>query len=63
MDNIDPARTCRNCRWSGMDMDLDPYCAQPKVVEKYLYGVVLSSTKILEFCPSPALPLFELRKK
>ena len=54
-------RHCYGCKWSGMDMDMDPYCAQPKVLETSPYGRVLHRG-IVE-CPSPKLPLFEERSE
>jgi len=55
-------RICQNCDYSGMDMDMDPYCAHPEVLKKHPYGLVLHSRKIAEFCPSPELPLYTIRK-
>ncbi len=52
---------CHDCRYCGMDMDMDPYCVNPKVLEKHVYGLSLGSTKIASFCLSPELPLFEPR--
>jgi hypothetical protein len=55
-------RDCINCKHSGMDMDMDPYCAHPLVLEKYSYGLVLRSLKIVEYCRSPEHPLFVVRE-
>ena len=29
---------CFDCKFCGMDMDMDPYCAHPKVIEHNPYG-------------------------
>lgn len=52
-------RECFNCDFCGMDMDMDPYCAHPKVLEKFPFGKALYNPN--EFCPSPELPLFKPR--
>ena len=41
---------CSTCKYCvGMDMDMDPYCLHPKVIEKYKYGLSLNSA-IQHFC-------------
>ena len=55
-------RRCRECRFSGMDMDMDPYCAHARVIAEHPYGLVLHSLRIATFCPGPEKPLFEERK-
>ena len=56
-------RSCRDCKHSGMDMDMDPYCGAQKVREAHPHGLVLHSPKIATFCPAPEKPLFEAREK
>ena len=34
-------KSCNTCIHRCMDMDLDPYCAAPAVLEKHPYGLVL----------------------
>lgn len=36
-------RDCRTCRYCGMDMDMEPYCVHPKVLERAPHGQTLSS--------------------
>lgn len=55
-------KTCLNCRFSGMDMDMEPYCIQPRVLEKYPFGLALHSLAITQFCPAPEHPLFVPRR-
>lgn len=55
-------RHCRNCKHSGMDMDLDPYCSHPDVLKEHPYGLVLFSSEIAKFCEREKLPLFEERE-
>lgn len=55
-------KDCRDCDYSGMDMDMDPFCVHPNVLKEHPYGLVLHSTTIAKFCPSPELPLFIPRK-
>lgn len=52
------------CRYSGMDMDLEPFCAHPAVCAElgYPYGINFSTgrDKINTVCPSSqGLPLYE----
>lgn len=49
--------------FSGMDMDMEPYCANPVVLKKYSWGLNLSSQAIAKFCPAPQHPLFKRRPK
>lgn len=53
---------CRDCKFCGMDMDMDPYCVHPRVLEEHPYGLVLHNIEIASFCPAPEHPLFEARK-
>lgn len=36
-------KDCNNCRYSGMDMDMEPYCVHPEVRKRMPYGQILSS--------------------
>ena len=36
-------KTCMTCKHSGMDMDMDPYCAHPEVLKRMPYGQSLAS--------------------
>lgn len=60
-----PKRSCRGCRHSGMDMDMEPYCAHPDVLKRAPHGVHLSNstapTRAEYECPLPGLPLWEVR--
>lgn len=55
-------KNCRNCKWSGMDMDMDPYCIHPNVAKEHPYGLVLHNPKIGKFCEREKLPLWEPRE-
>jgi hypothetical protein len=44
-----------------MDMDMNPYCAHPKVLKRMPYGQALYAG--VKECPSPELPLFEAHEK
>ena len=35
-------RTCRSCLHSGMDMEMEPYCAHPVVLGDHPHGLRLS---------------------
>jgi hypothetical protein len=52
----DPGR-CSSCKFCGMDMDLDPYCAHPKVIARHKWGLVINKA-IADFC-GPDLALRE----
>jgi hypothetical protein len=52
-------RECRECRYSGMDMDLQPYCGHPAVLKRMPHGQVLWQG--IEECPGPSHPLWEAR--
>lgn len=55
-------KNCRDCKHCGMDMDLDPYCAHPKVLKRVPYGQVLYLP--VPECPlGKGHPLFEARKR
>jgi hypothetical protein len=58
---VSEKRDCRDCKFSGMDMDMDPYCVHKKVLAEHPYGLVLHSPKIVTFCSAPEHPLFEER--
>lgn len=45
---IDPKKGCDTCLNRCMDMDMDPYCAAPKVRLTYRYGLSLSRNAIPE---------------
>src|SRR5262245_23451339 len=32
-------RTCHTCKHRCMDMEMEPYCASPKVLEKHRWGL------------------------
>lgn len=51
---------CSSCEFCGMDMEMDPYCAEPSVTEGHPYGLNLNSA-IKEFC-GPDLRLRKERK-
>lgn len=36
-------RECRDCKYCGMDMDMEPYCVHPEVLKRAPYGQILSS--------------------
>ncbi len=44
----EPGR-CSTCKYCAMDMDMDPYCTHPKVLEFFRYGVNISKA-INDFC-------------
>jgi len=59
-------RHCRNCDHCGMDMDMDPYCVNLKVIEsfeKHPYGLSLGSQTVMTNCPTPEHPHFEPRRE
>lgn len=54
-------RRCQECKFSGMDMDLDPYCANPEVLKRMPYGQTLC--RPVPECPKEKnRPLWEPRK-
>ena len=40
---MDNDKKCVTCNHSGMDMDMDPYCAHPEILKISKYGISLSS--------------------
>jgi hypothetical protein len=36
-------RSCDQCKYCGMDMDMEPYCVHPQVLKRMPYGQILSS--------------------
>lgn len=44
----EPGR-CSTCKHCSMDLDMDPFCVHPKVLEYFRYGVNLSKA-ITDFC-------------
>lgn len=36
-------KKCMDCKHSGMDMDMQPYCAHPEVCKRMPYGQILAS--------------------
>jgi hypothetical protein len=56
------SRECWNCKYCGVDMDMDSYCKHPQVTKKFSSGLVLHSPRLTQFCPSPNRPLFEFYK-
>lgn len=36
-------RECRDCKYCGMDMDMEPYCVHPEVLKRMPFGQILSS--------------------
>ena len=36
-------KSCNTCQYSGMDMDMEPYCAHPEVLKTMPHGQILSS--------------------
>ncbi len=53
---------CSHCAYCGMDMDMDPYCAHPKVKKAHPYGLNINiATR--DFCEKDGkLTLWETRK-
>jgi predicted metal-binding protein len=45
---LDPGR-CSTCKYCSMDLDMDPFCTHPKVLEIHRYGVNLNKA-ISNFC-------------
>lgn len=41
-------RNCTECRYCGMDMDMDPYCAHPEVLKTNRWG---SSVNVVRGAP------------
>lgn len=31
-------KNCRDCKWAGMDMDMEPYCAHPQTLVTMPHG-------------------------
>jgi hypothetical protein len=56
-------KSCFECDYSGMDMDMDPYCAHPTLLKDHPYGVVLHSPTVVKYCPAPEHPLWVIRRK
>ena len=54
-------KECYKCKYSGMDMDMDPYCFHPNTQINFPYGLVLKSPKINDICNIITKPLFEKR--
>jgi hypothetical protein len=50
---------CSSCKFCGMDMDMDPYCVHPKVLENHPYGYGINHA-IRETCGTD-LNLWEKR--
>ena len=44
----DPGQ-CSSCKFCAMDMDLDPFCVHPKVLENHNWGLNIN-TAIENFC-------------
>lgn len=42
-------KDCFKCDWSGMDMDMEPYCINPTVAKKHPYGLVVNQA-LEKFC-------------
>lgn len=55
-------KSCFNCDFCGMDMDMDPYCVAPQVIAESPHGSVVTSARVARLCPSPEKPLFQVRK-
>lgn len=53
---------CSTCKYCGMDMEMEPYCAHPKVTasSRFGYGMGINSA-IQQFC-GPDLKLREARE-
>lgn len=57
----DEQKECTGCDHCGMDMDLDPYCAAPAVLEKHPFG--LNCNRALEkFCGYSDRRLWTIRR-
>jgi len=50
------ARSCRGCKFSGIDPDCEPFCTHPSVTAKNAYGLVLRAA-VRDYC-GPELSLF-----
>lgn len=35
-------KSCYSCKWSSMDMDMEPFCVHPKTVQIRPFGSTLS---------------------
>lgn len=53
-------RSCRGCKFSGMDPDCDPFCTHPTVIAKNAYGLVIRAA-VSDYCGAE-LKLFSPRK-
>lgn len=53
-------RGCGNCRWCGMDMDMDPFC-QNKKVDKTGFGLDINIARRPMAVCGPEGKLFEKR--
>lgn len=55
--------SCSGCRWRGMDMDMDPYCAAPQIVESNRFGLNCNVARLDKEGPcGPTGKLFEVKE-